>query len=161
MNRQKEYLQQRVENASPAELIRILYEAAIHTLEEALAALYAGDILKRGQAVNKAIEILSELQMSLRCDVQPEYSNTLGGLYGYMQRQLIRAHAEQSEAPLQEVARLLRTLAEGWTGAMQNLARGAEEQPAPESRTEAPAAAGSNPYSGSPTAPPAARSWQL
>ncbi|MBZ5610071.1 MAG: flagellar export chaperone FliS [Acidobacteriia bacterium] len=162
MNRQNEYLSQRVETASPVELIRILYEAALRTLDEALAALYSGDILKRGRAVTKAIEILSELQMSLRCDVQPEYSNTLAGLYSYMQQQLIRAHAEQSESRLQEVARLLRTLLEGWIGAMQNLATGTESHAALESQPEAHAASTSNPYStDSPSAPPAVRSWRL
>jgi flagellar protein FliS len=162
LNRHKEYLSQRVETASAVELIRMLYEAGLQRLEEALAAYYAGDILKRGRAVTRAIEILAELQMSLRCDVQPEYSNTLAGLYSYMQQQLIRAHAEQSETRLQEVAALLRTLLEGWIGAMQNLSATADSAAITEPQPETPAGSVSNPYSaGSPSAPPAVRSWQL
>ncbi len=56
--------------------------------------------------------------MSLRCDVQPEYSNTLAGLYSYMQQQLIRAHAEQSEACCRKLLVCCARLLEGWTGAM-------------------------------------------
>src|SRR5690349_10133133 len=96
--RQKEYISNRVMTASPMELVRILYEASVQSVDEALSALHSGDILARGEAVNKAIEILAELRMSLRRDVQEEYSNTLAELYGYIQHQLIRAHAEQSES---------------------------------------------------------------
>ncbi|HYL72689.1 MAG TPA: flagellar export chaperone FliS [Bryobacteraceae bacterium] len=116
----REYIAHRVLTASPVELIHILYQSAVQAVDEAVVALHSGDILSRGCAITKAIEILSELRASLRRDVQEEYSNTLEELYDYMQRQLIRAHREQSEALLLEVGRLLNTLLEGWAGAMNN-----------------------------------------
>jgi flagellar protein FliS len=116
----REYVAHRVLTASPVELIHILYQSAVQAVDEAVVALHAGDILSRGCAVTKAIEILSELRASLRRDVQEEYSNTLEELYDYMQRQLIRAHREQSEGLLLEVGRLLNTLLEGWAGTMHN-----------------------------------------
>jgi len=163
LNRQKEYQSNRIQTASPLELIRILYEAAVQAVDEALAALNSGDILKRGQAVNKAIAILSELRMSLRNDVHAEYCGTLAGLYGYMQQQLIRAHAEKSENLLQEVARLLRTLLDGWIGAMENLAAAnADSHTAAEPKRETPPANDASPYSDDlPTVRPPARSWQV
>ncbi len=117
----KEYLSQRVAAASPMELIRILYESAMQAVEEALEAFRSGDILRRGNSVTKAIELISELRLSLRREVHPAYCDTLGGLYSYLQRQLIRAHAEKSESLFQEVRRLLQTLLDGWIGAMQNV----------------------------------------
>src|SRR5215472_4983058 len=111
---QQEYVSHRVRTASPLDLIRILYESAVQSVDEALTALHSGEILKRGAAVTKAIEVLSELRASLRFDVQQEYCNTLAGLYTYMQQQLIRAHAEKSESLLAEVSRLLHTLLDGW-----------------------------------------------
>src|ERR1700730_4271979 len=120
-NQHHEYITQRVQTASPLQLIRILYEAALQTVDEALRALQSGDILGRGRAVTKTIEILSELRIALRYDVQKEYCSTLAGLYGYMQSQLIRERSEQWESVLLEVSRLLHTLVEGWTGAMENL----------------------------------------
>ena len=86
-------------------------------MDEAVVALHAGDILARGNAVTKAIEILSELQASLRHDGPDEYAATLYGLYSYMQRQLMRAHRESSAGMLAEVSRLLSTLLQGWTEA--------------------------------------------
>src|SRR5580704_12983323 len=127
-NPQREYVTHRVQTASPVELIRILYEAAVQSMDEAVRALRSGDILARGKAVTKTIEILSELRIALRYDVQQEYCSTLAGLYSYMQGQLIRAHSEQSESLLLEVSRLLHTLLEGWNGAIDNLNAAEQEQ---------------------------------
>jgi flagellar protein FliS len=134
----------------------------VQSVDEAVRALQSGDILKRGRAVTKTIEILSELRIALRYDVQPEYCRTLAGLYSYMQGQLIRAHSEQSESLLLEVFRLLQTLLEGWTGAMENLSA---EQQTPEAAVSVAASAssgGQNPYSAEPAGPGSlGRSWQL
>jgi len=161
-DRHREYISYRVMTASPLELIRILYDAAVQAVGEAIAALHVGDVLTRGNAISKAIEILAELQLSLRRDVREEYSNTLDGLYSYMQRQLIRAHAEKSEDLLLEVSRLLNTLLDGWAGAMENL----DALHAGECKTDliepAPAPNASNPYSGEPAdSTPRSRTWQL
>ncbi len=133
-SRQKEYLSIRIATASPMELVRLLYEGAVQSVQEAIRALHSGDILSRGQAVNKAIEILAELRVSLRKDVAEQYSNTLGELYGYIQHQLIRAHAEQSESLLQEASRLLTTLLEGWAGAMEKPSGYSGARPVPGDR---------------------------
>ena len=161
-NRQKEYLAIRITTASPMELVRILYEGAVQSVHEAIRALHSGDILGRGQAVNKAIEILAELRVSLRRDVEEQYSNTLAELYGYIQHQLIRAHAEQSESLLQEASRLLDTLLEGWSGAMEKSSASQED-----GRTKEIGQAGdpltvANPYSSeSPGLRLQSRTWQL
>ena len=60
----------------------------MQAVDEALAALHSGDILGRGNSVTKAVEIISELRLSLRREVHPAYCDTLGELYSYMQRQL-------------------------------------------------------------------------
>lgn len=158
LNRQKEYLLNRVRTASPVELVNILYETALQSTEEALAALRSGDVLKRGQAVNKATQVLFELLGSLRHDVQKEYSDNLAALYAYMHRQLSRAHAEKSEALFEEVARLLRTLLEGWQGAMENLA---SHPSVADSAQEPPAPIQAGPYFGELASEPKARSWHL
>ena len=161
-NPQREYLAHRVTAASPLELIRMLYEAAVQAVDQALEGLRSGDILRRGNSVSKAVEILSELRVSLRREVNPEYCDTLGGLYSYLQRQLIRAHAEKSESLFQEAARLLHTLLEGWTGAMENLKTGQGEGGSPEPDNAATPVSSSVPYSQetAETKTPG-RSWQF
>ena len=73
----KEYISSRVAAATPMELTRMLYEGAIQSVQEALAAHRAGDILARGNAVTKAVEILGELRFSLRRETAPQYCDTL------------------------------------------------------------------------------------
>jgi flagellar protein FliS len=156
--------------ATPVELTRMLYEGASQAVQEALAAHRGGDILARGNAVTKAVQILGELRFSLRRDVAPQYCDTLSGLYGYLQNRLIQAHAEKSESMLQEVLQLVQTLLEGWIGAMRNLdalgAGGAKDasglaEAAPE--VTGASKSYSSPYSS--TAPaqaePQNRSWQF
>jgi flagellar protein FliS len=162
----------RVAAASPVELTRMLFEGAVQAVQEAVTAHRAGDILARGNAVTRAVEILGELRFSLRRDVAPQYCDTLSGLYGYLQNRLIQAHAEKSESMLQEVVRLIQTLLEGWIGAMDNLnaleaavARNTElasqrGEPAA-SEPVAPELSVSNPYSSKPAAEPQPRSWQF
>ena len=53
------------------ELIRILYQTAVETVDQALAALRSGDMLRRAHLVSKAVDILSELRLSLRREVDP------------------------------------------------------------------------------------------
>jgi flagellar secretion chaperone FliS len=161
-NPQGEYLAHRVTAASPLELIRILYEAAVQAVDQALEGLRSGDILLRGNSVTKAIEILSELRVSLRREVNPEYCDTLSGLYSYLQRQLIRAHAEKSESLFQEAARLLRTLLDGWTGAMENLNTGPDEGRTAEPDKAATGLSSSGPYSQDPVEKKTpGRSWHF
>jgi flagellar protein FliS len=118
---QNEYLVSRVTSATPVELTRMLFEGAVQAIQEAMAAHRNGDIIARGNSVTKAVQILGELRFSLRRDVAPQYCDTLGGLYGYLQNRLIQAHADKSEPMLQEVLQLVQTLLTGWIGAMQNL----------------------------------------
>lgn len=164
---QSEYVKQRVTSASPVELIFMLYQTAAETVDQAVEALRSGDIVRRGQLVGKAVDILSELRLSLRREVDPGYCDTLSGLYSYLQRQLLRAHAERSEGYFQEVARLLRILLEGWAGAMKNLDSGlAQARPAEQNVAEsADAGPGVSPsplYSEEPArAKSPSRSWQL
>ena len=122
----------------------------------------AGDILARGQAINKAIEILAELRVSLRRDVEEQYSNTLAELYGYIQHQLIRAHAEQSERLLEEALRLLSTLLEGWSGAIEKSSATPAIGSGQEISYAADPVTAANPYSSaSPGLRLESRTWQL
>src|ERR1700744_5676220 len=166
----QEYIASRVAAATPVELTRMLYEGGVQAVQEALAAHRAGDILLRGNAVTRAVEILGELRFSLRRDVAPQYCDTLSGLYGYLQNRLIQAHAQKSESMLQEVLQLIQSLLEGWIGAMQNLdALDAGITGSAEAAASEPVAVSvaSNPYS-SPyssrklaASEPQNRSWQF
>lgn len=108
------YLENKILSASPVELIRILYQGALSSIRDAKGYLAEGDIAKRSRAISKATAILTELSCSLNHEAAADLGARLASLYDYMQRRLLEANFEQSEAPLNEVLALLATLAESW-----------------------------------------------
>lgn len=110
------YLETEVFSADPVKLVCMLYRGAIDAVRAARRHLQEKDIRQRSRNIMKAYGILQELSRSL--DPQYEISGNLGGLYTYMQKQLLEANGKQMEAPLEEVERLLSTLLEGWNAAV-------------------------------------------
>ena len=99
------------------QLIIALYEGGISAVQEAKRCLEARDIMARAKAITKGINILAELQFSLKRD-EPgteEMTANLTQLYGYMIQKLHEANLKQIAEPLVEVEGLLRTMLEGWT----------------------------------------------
>ena len=108
------HIEASVLTAEPVELVRTLYHVALDAVGDARACLAAGDAAGRSAAVSKAVNILRELAFSLNPEKEPGMARNLLELYDYMQRRLLAAHLEPSEAPLEEVAGLLATLADAW-----------------------------------------------
>jgi flagellar secretion chaperone FliS len=111
-NPYERYAEANLLSATPLQLVVMLYEFALENVHAACASDRAGDPLARGRAVNKALDALVELTTS--CDTTVELTGNLRELYGYMQSRLIEGHTEQSQAKMQEVAGLLKTLLDAW-----------------------------------------------
>ena len=109
------YEENRILNASPVELVRILYAAALRSVQIARERLALGEIASRSREIGKAQCILLELAMSVDTGRSPEVGQRLLALYGYMQHRLLEANMHQSDGPLAEVASLLGTLGEAWS----------------------------------------------
>ena len=108
------YLENRILGASPLELVAILYQEASKSVREAIGQLDAGDIRARSRAVTRAQLILMELVNSLDLEAGGSIARSLAELDDYMQIRLTEANAAQSRKQLEEVARLLGILEEGW-----------------------------------------------
>jgi flagellar protein FliS len=112
------YLESQVLSADPMQLIEILYRAAIDSVDSARMHLQAGDIALRTRSITKAIEILTELAISLDVEKGGDIARNLSELYDYCARLLLAANAAQIDPPLAEVKKLLSTLLEGWQACM-------------------------------------------
>jgi flagellar protein FliS len=109
------YLESRVLAADPVELIHILYEHALAQVRSARAALAAGDIAGRSQAISRALAMLGELEASLDHNAGGSISQNLARLYRYMRKRLTDANVKREHGALAEVESLIQTLDEGWT----------------------------------------------
>jgi flagellar protein FliS len=108
------YLESKIFSADPVELVQILYRAALESLGHARRYLQEGDVAARSHEISRTMAVLTELMLSVDREAGGPLAANLLELYDYMQRRLIEANAEQTEAPLAEVGRLLATLLEGW-----------------------------------------------
>ena len=135
-------LEVRIRAASPAELTLILLEQAAHSTREAIRALADNDPRLRARAVNRLVDILSELIHSLRPEVSPD-AQRRKRLYLSLQELVIEGHAKASQRPFEITAAAVNSLLEDWRNVCQLLEGAATPAPAGERvEVEAPR----NPY---------------
>jgi flagellar protein FliS len=115
------YYEQMILNAEPVELIGLLYQRAISCVREAREHLAHKRIAERSRAITRAYEAIEQLIVGLRPENAPELCSRLQGLYAYMQQRLLDANMRQEDGPMAEVLGLLTTLAEGWSGVVEQL----------------------------------------
>lgn len=103
-----------VVDADPHRLIQLLLDGALDRIAQAKGALIAGDSAAMGEALGKAIGILSGLQGSLDLERGGDIATNLNRLYDYMSIRLLDVHREKKPASLDEVVDLLGTIKSGW-----------------------------------------------
>ena len=111
-----------VEDASPHRLIQMLMEGVLQRLAEAKGAIQRDSAGDKGEAIGKAVTIVSGLRNSLNKDVGGEIADNLDDLYDYMQRRLLEANIAGSEDIIDEVMALMRTIKSGWDGIEEEVA---------------------------------------
>ena len=108
------YQQNSVVTQSPGRLIVLLYEGAIKFLRQAVEELRAGKHCEKGRSIDRAIDIIDELNNSLNVEVGGEVAMNLRRLYLFMERHLHEANAQKDPQRIEEVIALLSDLYEGW-----------------------------------------------
>lgn len=104
-----------VMSASPHKLIVMLYDGARGAIARAKFSLEAGDIVAKGTAISKAIDIIDNgLRAVLDHDAGGDIAAELSRLYDYMSRQLMLANLHNDAAMLAQVDALLENLASAW-----------------------------------------------
>ena len=108
------YQETAVRTASPMQLIVMLYDAAISSLQEAREHLRRKNIEGRIRSTNKCVAIISELQSSLNMKNGGDIAVSLDRLYNYMKQRIFTANIQQRSEPLQEIESLLDNLRSAW-----------------------------------------------
>ena len=108
------YTEEYVNNATPVQLIVILYDTAIRSCEDARGCMERNDVSGLNQAIDKCNSVISELQASLNLKDGGEIASSLNNLYDYMKANMLRAGAEQNFDLIAEVYRLLENLRSAW-----------------------------------------------
>ena len=103
-----------VTDASPQKLIALLLDRALEHVSKAKGAIDRGEAADMGEAIGKAMTIISSLQASLNFEQGGDIANNLNSLYDYLTQQLLKATSEKNVDYLREVSGLLSEIKDGW-----------------------------------------------
>ena len=100
--------------ASPHRLVQMLMQGGLDRMAQAKGAMARNDIAQKGVLIGKAIDIIGGLREGLDLENHGDSLAELDSLYTYMSRRLVEANVKSDPAIIDEVARLLITVKEGW-----------------------------------------------
>ena len=101
--------------ANPHRLVLMLFDGALCAIADADTHLIEGRIADRGEAISRAIAIITDgLAASLDLDQGGRIAGNLFELYDYMSRRLLEASLRNDRAALLEVSQLLGELRTSW-----------------------------------------------
>ena len=104
-----------IEVADPHRLILLLFAGAQAAIGNARAAMKQQQIAAKGEAISKAVDIISNgLKVSLDLEQGGEVAGQLDALYDYLVMRLLRANLDNDLSALEEVAGLLEEIHGAW-----------------------------------------------
>jgi flagellar protein FliS len=114
MNGFAAYQDTAVTTQSKGRLIVLLYEGAIKFLKLAIKELEAQDFAEKGRYINRAQDIINELNAVLDVDAGGEIATNLRSLYTFMNTRLSEANSKRDPEMIREVINLLEELNQSW-----------------------------------------------
>ena len=108
------YQETTVTTQSKGKLVVMLYEGAIKFLKQAIPEMEAGNHEAKSKYLNKAENIINELNAVLDMEAGGEIATNLRGLYMFMIRHLNEANIKQDTQRIEEVIKLLEELNQSW-----------------------------------------------
>jgi len=108
------YQQTAIGTQSKGRLIVMLYDGAIKFMKLAIQELEAGDHAAKGQYINRAQDIINELNAVLDMDAGGEVAQNLRKLYLFMNRRLSEGNTKRDPQIIREVIGLMEELNQSW-----------------------------------------------
>jgi len=114
MNGIAAYQDNAVTTQSKGRLIVLLYDGAIKFMKLAIKELEAENYEAKGQYINKAQDIINELNAVLDMDAGGEIASNLRKLYCFMNNRLSEANIKRDPQKIREVIELMEELNQSW-----------------------------------------------
>jgi len=112
------YRQVALQTAAPGQLVLMLLEGSIRSLDKAETGFAIEDPAESNEIIHnniqRAQDILHELNMALNIQEGGKLAHTLRSLYEYMDRRLLESNTRKSIDGLVEVRKHLTTLRQAW-----------------------------------------------
>lgn len=114
----KSYRQIATQTAPPGQLVLMLFDGAIRFLERGLAGFDIADPAEANMTVHnnlqRAVDIIRELNVSLNLEQGGEFAMTLRRLYDYFDRRIWESNVQKRPEGVREVVQHLTVLRDAW-----------------------------------------------
>ncbi len=111
---QDEYLLQRINSASPEQLVALLLEGAQRFLSQAVQAIGRRDVATRAKSVNRASAIVEELMVRLDHENGGETVQNLVRVYEWWSHEMFEASTRSDASRLEKVSQQMGELKVTW-----------------------------------------------
>jgi flagellar protein FliS len=108
------YQEGAITTQSRGRLIVLLYEGAIKFLKLAINEMQAGNYQSKGHYINKAQDIINELNAILDMEAGGEIAANLRKLYLFMNKRLYEANIKRDPQMIRDVIGLMEELNQSW-----------------------------------------------
>jgi flagellar protein FliS len=120
----KSYRQIATQTAPPGQLVLMLFDGALHSLERALAGFDYSDPREKNQTVHnnlqRAVNIIRQLNNSLNIEAGGKLAETLRNLYHYFDRRIVESNFRKQREGVDEVLVHLKKLRDAWAAMLAN-----------------------------------------
>ncbi|HEY5233622.1 MAG TPA: flagellar export chaperone FliS [Verrucomicrobiae bacterium] len=117
-NTWKSYRQIATQTAPPGQLVLMLFDGALHSLERALAGFDCHDPRQRNETIHnnlqRAVNIIRQLNHSLNLEAGGKLAETLRNLYHYFDRRIVESNFRKQREGVDEVIVHLKQLRDAW-----------------------------------------------
>jgi flagellar secretion chaperone FliS len=124
VNPWKSYRQITTLTAPPGQIVLMLYEGALRSLERSLAGFTYNDPAEANMTIHnnlqRAQEIIHELNRALNLDQGGEFASTMCRLYNYFDRRIQESNVRKEPSGVKEVILHLTVLRDAWAKMLQN-----------------------------------------
>lgn len=103
-----------VSTQNKGRLIVLLYDGAIKFMKLAINELESGNQEAKGQYINRAVDIITELNAILDMEQGGEIAANLRKLYAFMNERLAQANIKRDPDMIRDVIKLMEELNQGW-----------------------------------------------
>ena len=110
----RQYEQTQVVTSSGVQLVVLLYDGAIQSIEIAKREILANNLREKARHLGRAISIIGELNSVLDHERGGDIARSLRRLYDYMIMELVEANVRNNPHRLDGPLRCLNTLREAW-----------------------------------------------
>ncbi len=110
----QQQVQHEIEQASPVRLVVMLYDKAMSLLQQAVLHIDRNNVKAKGEALNRVVEIIGELQAVLNGEEGGVVAQNLDAMYEFMIRSVTLANLNNDPQPLDGVLMVLEELRKGW-----------------------------------------------